>query len=137
MEVVLPHLSSTWQEGHDALSRRYELGSKLVQHAGEAERLINELPWPKGGDWDLAKAHFGPPKRWLVGECVRVFFHHGDARDIKATGSKGGSPFEDYVGAVYELATGKSPWDKGVGLEKVIDKAARGYRQNERRKILP
>jgi hypothetical protein len=128
MEVVLARLS-TWQEGYDALTRRYELGSKLDQHAREVERLINDLPWPKGGAGDLAKAHFGPPKRWLVGECIKVFFHHGDTHDIKPTGSKGGSSFEDYIGAVYELATGKFPWGKGVGLDKVIDTAAREYRQ--------
>jgi hypothetical protein len=121
----------------DAIFQRHEVSRDLKLHADEIERLMNLSTWPRGGDWDLAKAYFGPPKLWLAWQGIRAFFHYGDPREIKPMSVKNGSRYGDYVGAIYELSTDECPWDKGVGLDKIIDKAAREWRRNRPKAISP
>ena len=145
-EVAITHLLRVknpaevdQQKIDDAVWRRHELVRDLKQFADSTDRLIEGLPWPKGGDWNLAKAHLGPPNRWLVGRCLQVFFRYGDTRGIRplsAKQGKQGSPFGDYVGAIYKLSTGEEPWVEGVGLAKIIDEVARAWRKRERSAIL-
>jgi hypothetical protein len=134
MQAALPGLlrGESHQTIEDLIFRRYEVANSLKLHAEELDRLMKLPSWPKGGDWDLAKAHFGPPKRWLVDQCLKVFFHanHSDMCGIRPLASKDGSPFGDYVGAIYELGTGEVPWAEGVGLGKIIDNTARQWRKN-------
>jgi hypothetical protein len=122
---------SVWQ--------RRELVRDLKQFADNTDMLIAELPWPKGGDWDLAKAHLGSPNRWLVNRCLQVFFRYGDTQGIRPLSTKQGkqgSPFGDYVKAIYEFATGKCPEGAGVGLEKTINQVARAWRKREKRSAI-
>jgi hypothetical protein len=125
------------QKIDDVVWRRHKLVRDLEQFADNTDKLIAEPIWPKGGDWDLAKAHLGSPKQWLVGRCLKVFFRYGNIEGIRTLSAKHGSPFGDYVRAIYELATGDEPDKKGVGLDKIIDNTAHTWRRNERRKILP
>jgi hypothetical protein len=118
------------QKIDNAIWRRYEIGQDLKLYADEVERLVKLTSWPKGGDLNLAKTHLGSPKQWLVGQCLKVFFQHSDTGGIRPLVSKDGSPFGDYVGAIYELGTGEEPWVQGVGLSKIIDNFARQWRRN-------
>jgi hypothetical protein len=145
-EVAITHLLRVknpaevdQQKIDDAIWQRHELVRDLKQFVDNTDRLIAELPWPKGGDWDLAKAHLGSPNRWLVNRCLQVFFRYSDPQGIRPLSTKQGkqgSPFGDYVGAIYKLGTGEEPWGEGVGLAKIIDEVARAWRKRERSGIL-
>ena len=112
------------------IGERIELARMLDHHVEQNKKL--EPLWPKGGPVTLAKDHFGSDKKWLVQECHKVFFRHGDCDGIRACSSTKGSPFAEYIGAVYGLATGQDPWAKSVGLSTEIDKFARVFRKRVR-----
>jgi hypothetical protein len=112
--------------------RRREIANQLESFAAEVNDLVLLPSWPQGGQLNLAKAALGAPKQWLVHECLIVFWHYGDRTGIRPLSSKEGSPFGDYVGAVYELGTGEDPWDENVGLDKVVNEFARQWRRNEK-----
>jgi hypothetical protein len=130
---ILPGHLIDQQAIDDIIWRRYEIARDLDLYADQIDQLVKRDSWPKGGDLDLAKTYLGPPKRWLVGECLTCFFHHADIRGIRPLSSAHGSPFGDYVCAIYELGTGEDPLGSSVGLTKIIDHIARQWRRNEKR----
>ncbi|MGH6865790.1 MAG: hypothetical protein ACREDO_06420 [Methyloceanibacter sp.] len=106
---------------------RLELASQLERNAAEIERL--EPKWPKGGRGiSLATAKYGPPKEWLVKECLTIFWHHGDASRIRFEDQH----FHNFVGFIFELATDQDANADGVGLHTVVDKFVSKWQRNER-----
>ena len=142
--AVLSHLLGPYKANKidELIGNRVELARFLDRNTEDIEGL--EGYWPKGGNLNLAKAHFGPPKEWLTKQCLKVFWHHHtDGSGIKSVSrttalaraqlkaSKDQPFFPAYVYAVYELATGDS---KPPGLDKIINAIVRQWRKNEKKK---
>jgi hypothetical protein len=62
------------QKIDDVVWRRHELVRDLIQFADNTDKLIAEPIWPKGGKWNLAKAHLVRPSNGWYNNASESFF---------------------------------------------------------------